>query len=291
MFLSDGERQLKIKFNPKVSSFKNVLLESKMDTIGGKYPFFFRNGNVKYKEFPISGLISMLMDSNEEFMKGVQILSTSRLSTPALTNDYHDLPTSLTGDNFRREREFKTEVLEWLTNGKPKLFRSPGEGSFIIRLMNTSLSPNDSLGRMLHSFNSTAYEIADFTFENLRKYGMMMDEYIETRDLKFFNKQLEEYGTLYNLNACMATVTATPATTFYYRLQNDTYPTEITIGSTGVYTFSTSVLQENPLVEIGHKNGRGGWMPGATLNYAQYTNYEFDNFSQIHSITIVDQIA
>jgi hypothetical protein len=71
MFLSDGKRQLRIKFNPKVSSFKKTLLEAKMDTIGGKYPFFFRNGRVGYKEFPISGLISMLMDAEEEFMVGI----------------------------------------------------------------------------------------------------------------------------------------------------------------------------------------------------------------------------
>jgi hypothetical protein len=68
MFLSDGKRQLRVQFNPKVSSFKTTLLESKIDTIGGKYPFFFRNGNVRYKEFPISGLISTLMDTEEEFM-------------------------------------------------------------------------------------------------------------------------------------------------------------------------------------------------------------------------------
>ena len=57
-FLSDGDRQLKIRFNPKVSSFKKDLLETKTDTIGGKHPFIFRNGRVYYSEFPISGLIS-----------------------------------------------------------------------------------------------------------------------------------------------------------------------------------------------------------------------------------------
>ena len=51
MFLFDGERQLRIRFNPKVSTFKNDILEQKVDTIGSKYPFFFRNGNVYYKEF------------------------------------------------------------------------------------------------------------------------------------------------------------------------------------------------------------------------------------------------
>ena len=66
-FLYDGERQLKIKYNPKVSSFKTTLLESKVDTIGSKHPFIFRNGNVGYKEFPISGLISYLSDENDLF--------------------------------------------------------------------------------------------------------------------------------------------------------------------------------------------------------------------------------
>jgi hypothetical protein len=56
--LFDGKRQLKIKYNPKVSVFKNNILENKVNTIGSKFPFIFRNGTVKYKEFAISGLIS-----------------------------------------------------------------------------------------------------------------------------------------------------------------------------------------------------------------------------------------
>jgi hypothetical protein len=43
-FLFDGKRQLKIKFNPKVQSFKKTNLEAKLDTLGSKYPFIFRNG-------------------------------------------------------------------------------------------------------------------------------------------------------------------------------------------------------------------------------------------------------
>ena len=50
-FLFDGEKQLKIKYNPKVSSFKTNILEAKIDTIGSKYPFVFRNGRVNYKIF------------------------------------------------------------------------------------------------------------------------------------------------------------------------------------------------------------------------------------------------
>lgn len=177
MFLYDGERQLKIRFNPKVSSFKNDILEQKMDTIGSKYPFFFRNGRVKYKEFPISGLISYYMDeeglfklnnsSNDE--KNIRLISHHNeedlfeLNEPIEEEKTHNL----TGKNFYSEREFKLEVLEWLNNGKPKLFRSIGEGNYLVRLMNISLSPNDAVGRMLHTFSATAYEIADCSFQSL----------------------------------------------------------------------------------------------------------------------------
>ena len=70
--------------------------------------------------------------------------------------------TALTINNFKNEREFKMAVLDWLNNGELKFFKSPGEGNYIVRLMNVSLSPNDTLGRMLHTFSCTAYEMKDY---------------------------------------------------------------------------------------------------------------------------------
>lgn len=177
MFLFDGERQLCIKYNPKVASFKTTILETKIDTIGGKYPFFFRNGNVGYKEFSISGLISITMDENGGFLSAAAGNQKNRSETPGYAEWNSNFPTNLTSDNFYKERDFKLKVLEWLTDGKPKLFRSPSEGNYIVRLMNVSLSPNDTLGRMLHTFNCTAYEIADYNEENLRLYGFYSDEW------------------------------------------------------------------------------------------------------------------
>ena len=168
MFLSDGERQLKIKFNPKVSSFKNTVLESKTDTIGGKYPFFFRNGDVKYKEIPISGLISYLMDEDETFIK-YKDLQLDSVNKPTI---------NLVDYNFTAERDFKLEVLEWLNNGKPKLFRSPAEGNYVIRLMNVSLSPDDKLSRMLHTFSATGYEIMPNDYNTLKANKLVATEYL-----------------------------------------------------------------------------------------------------------------
>lgn len=245
-FLYDGERQLKIKYNPKVSSFKTTLLESKVDTIGSKHPFIFRNGNVGYKEFPISGLISYLSDENDLFYSTSQNFNEKdlyRLETvnqkfikvvewiteivylknkefyyykdgsryikwieyikdkysnldpnsyddvkiylseaflkeliyqeKEIVDDIKSKTTNLTSDNIYLERNFKLEVLEWLNNGKPKVFRSPTEGNYIVRLMNVSLTPNDQLGRMIHTFNCTAYEIADNNYDSLEKYDFI----------------------------------------------------------------------------------------------------------------------
>ena len=75
--------------------------------------------------------------------------------------------TNLVDYNIIAERKFREAVLEWLNNGQPKLFRSPTEGNCVIRLMNVSLSPNDTLGRMIYTFSATGYEIADKDYKTL----------------------------------------------------------------------------------------------------------------------------
>ena len=181
-FLWDGERQLRIKFNPKISSFKTNILQSKTETIGSKYPFITRNGVVNYKEFPISGLISLLMDENEQFMTeeekeqlGVLPENTFRPCTPSnggistrdedgafkrhlRKNLERETPQNLVDININGEKDFKLAVLNFLNSNKPKLFRSATEGTYVVYTMNSSLTPNDTLGRMLHTFNCTAYE-------------------------------------------------------------------------------------------------------------------------------------
>ena len=170
-FLYDGKRQLRIRYNPKISSFKKDVLETKTDTIGGKFPFIFRNGSVSYKEFPISGLISRL--ENECFDLGLSEPVYKRESTVSSGSaDSYSL-TDLSDENIRAERQFKMEVLDFLTDGKPKLFRSPTEGNYLVRLMNTSLTPEDTLGRMLHTFSCTAYEIGECDYDTLISYGII----------------------------------------------------------------------------------------------------------------------
>lgn len=159
-FLYDGDKQLKIRFNPQVSSFNTTILESKTETIGSKYPFISRNGNVGYKDIPIGGLISYQMDDAELFMTKKELGIETTM-------------TNLVTENITAERIFKIAVMEWLSNGKPKLFKTPTEGNFVVYLMGVSLSPENGLGRMLHSFSCTATEIGEFNLKTLEYYDLI----------------------------------------------------------------------------------------------------------------------
>lgn len=178
-FLYDGKKQIKIRFNPKISSFKINRLEQKIETIGSQFPFILRNNTVEYKEFPISGLISYLMDDNQFFMKyddlGLE-LDQKRWDSPDFSFKENIPTTNLTGYNIKAERLFKLELLKWLGNGEIKLFKSPAEGNYFVRLMNISLAPEDRLNRMLHTFSCTAYEVQEYNSNNLLKLGFFNKE-------------------------------------------------------------------------------------------------------------------
>lgn len=306
IFLYDGERQLKVQYNPKVTSFKETVLESKIDTIGGKYPFVYRNGNVRYKEFPISGLLSLQSDPQEKFLKNIQAeeLISKRGTTPSNSNYTSNLDNHLSGYNIQREREFKMAALEWLNNGKPKLFRSPTEGNYIIRLMNISMSPNDTLGRMLHTFTGTAYEIAECNFDNLISLGLMSTPESNTTSLRvgqiipknmiyLTQEQMQisypdfsiHNGTINMPASYMVNITeATPGTMVGLNLANGQGEVVIEIGETGSYYVQ---IKEHPLIAI--RLAKGHW-DEAKITFNYYDDTPSDMFSSIADLALGDEI-
>ena len=184
MFLFDGERQLKVRFNPKVSSFKTVLQDAKKTTLGSKYPFFFRSGVTEYKEFPIAGLISYMIDENEYFMS-----KTGELFMPV---DWQNT-TDIIDDNIKYERSFKLQVLDWLNDGNIKLFRSPAEGNYLVRLMNVQLTPIDTVSRMIHNFSCQATEVDECTPAKLSEYGFLHANVEVPKQLRFGTILLADY--------------------------------------------------------------------------------------------------
>lgn len=94
--------------------------------------------------------------------------------------DSFDITTDINGDNIYIERVFREKVEEFLNDFTYKLYKSPTEGNITIGLMNVTLSPVSSLGRMLYSFSATAYEVADHSLGELNSLGIIsIGEYEE----------------------------------------------------------------------------------------------------------------
>lgn len=168
MYLAEYGKQLKIKFDPQVSSYKHNILETKTDTLGSQYPYIRRNGNMNYRSFSISGLITQFCDESDLFTSKDVIYGSSK----KLYNDYNYNNGISAHEDYVYEKFFRDKVTDFLYDGKIKLFRSPTEGNMLVRLMDISLSPNQQLGRLVYSFSATVYEIDKPTFENYLKYGI-----------------------------------------------------------------------------------------------------------------------
>lgn len=157
-YLYGEGKALRIRFDPKVTNFSHTISETKVETIGSKYPFIYRNANINYKTFTISGLIVSLMDP---------------------MNMFHASRIDLYGDNWEKyqnynysnnidvmhdyiyEKKFRDAVIEFLYENSVKLFKSTTEGNVLVKLSNITFEPKNELGRFIYSFSATAYQVAD----------------------------------------------------------------------------------------------------------------------------------
>lgn len=283
-FLFDGERQLCIQYNPKISSFKTNIQQAKTEAIGSKYPYIIRNSIINYKEFPISGLISFNMDKNNLFMTkydkerlGIMPDNAMRGKYQAEYPEYNlkqrrivktlqrGTSQNLVDINISAEKEFKLMVLDFLNSPKPKLFRSATEGNYCVYTMNSSLSPNDALGRMLHTFNCTAYEIMDvedfykeliiqdgdiydsegnlLSLNGIEDYNQKTKTLTYTNVEQMVNKNLLQYNEFVRHFGIRD---ANPLSQYRLTFINLANPAEkindqiITVGSTGSYNYFTT---------------------------------------------------
>lgn len=159
--LSRLDRQISIKFNYTISNMKPVVNRQKIDTLGGRYPKFAENAAMNYKQFSISGLISTQEDENHLFLDKRDYYGEEYENyTIYEDTEYRDEYT-IENYNYFWEREFREELVKWLNDGEPKLYRSMTEGLMVVMLTDISLTPNKTLSRRLYDFSATVYEIAD----------------------------------------------------------------------------------------------------------------------------------
>lgn len=91
------------------------------------------------------------------------------------TTVFSKLSTRPTSAAIYLERKFREKVSEWLTDGKPKLFRSETEGNIIVMVTDVSLSPLENAERLAYTVTMTMTEVAAFNALNLMRYNLVPD--------------------------------------------------------------------------------------------------------------------
>ena len=197
MYLTGDDGQLNIRFDPSISSFKTTVSESRTDTIGSKYPFITKNGAVGYRQFPIGGTITHLMDPSHLITSKEEIFKDSLKYYEDFNKD-----KNVRIDNFNDwtyEREFREKVKNFLHEHKVRLFRSATEGNILVKLMDINFTPNATLGRRIYSFTATAYEVDECNIKNYDKYRISPLGTYDTQ-LQFSDDYVGQYNEIIPAN-------------------------------------------------------------------------------------------
>ena len=175
IFLDADGKQLRIRYNPVVDNFSIKVSENLIETIGSKYPYVKRNGNIGYKTFSLSGTITAFMDLKENLLQA----SKSQVygESADLYKQYNQQHNITLYNDYIYERQFRRKVMDFLYANDVKLFRSLTQGNILVKLMNITFTPNVSLGRLIYNFSCTAYEIDECNFDSYQKYGIMIGKY------------------------------------------------------------------------------------------------------------------
>ena len=193
MFLVAEGQQLKIKYNPTVSTYKRNIQESQTTTLGAQFPFIRRNGNMDYYQLSISGMISAISDEDEIkviYQNGketnIENISRGRLfgskafiyggeHQAELYGNYNLSENIGKYNDIIYEKMFRDKVIDFLYKDNVKLFKSTPEGNRLVKIMNVNLTPEAGLGRYIYSFSCDAIEIAEPSVENLLEYKIQTD--------------------------------------------------------------------------------------------------------------------
>ena len=165
---NNGEQMI-IKYNPQLNSIKNVVSESIIQTLGSQFPFVKRNGDIRYRQFSISGLISAQADEIKTFLTEEEAYGEMEIPF----KEYNQEARIDKQNDFIFEKIFRDKIIDFIDNGKVKLYRSTPEGNILVKLTDINFTPEQALGRMIYSFSATATEIAEATVENYNIYDVL----------------------------------------------------------------------------------------------------------------------
>lgn len=157
-YLLEPDKTVCIKYNPEVSSLKRNYVDVITPTLGRETPFIRRAGQQKYKTFTLGGLISIEAEAEEGAPNNNYSLLTG--DDKELLGKIDNMQLSTYDARAVKERLYRERILDFLEDGKIKLFKSVQEGNIWVYLSGVTLTADKTSARNLYSFSCTATEVA-----------------------------------------------------------------------------------------------------------------------------------
>lgn len=183
---NDQTVKLNLPYNTSLNSITLGLSDSIIETLGSKYPFVNRNANLNYKKFQLSSLISINSDIDEYFFTQQKVQYHDSYSTVVNTDNgkiykrliggnLQDEPYySYIDDSFINEKLFRDKIVDFLSNGQPKVLKSLTDGNMLVKLTDISLSGNPQIGNKVYTLSATVTEVGEVS--KAIKYGINLVE-------------------------------------------------------------------------------------------------------------------
>jgi hypothetical protein len=168
LYLIDKNSMFKLSLNPSITNYKYVVQESITNTLGSAFPFVRRSGDTKYRQFNLGGTIYGYGEQDGIFLNRNTI---SNLISRSFFDRYKQKNRIMPWNDYIFEKQYRDKAIEFLMDGKPKIFKSFTEGNMIVTLTAVSFTPNKQLANNVYDFTATVTEIAEFTPENCKKYN------------------------------------------------------------------------------------------------------------------------
>lgn len=166
------------------TQISNILVNTKdgiIETIGNDFPFVNRFSNLKYKSFNLTGTIASIFDEYNHITPTVnkELYTDQKDIQQIINNKFVEkmgvLPNAINNSmkvDYNYERTFREKIVNILTNGHKKIFKSPTEGLMIVKLSQLNLTPKSSLGGLLYDFSVTVTEVGKFNIDSLDDFDL-----------------------------------------------------------------------------------------------------------------------
>lgn len=144
IWLIGKEQKYQLQFNDEISEISNNETYNVVTTLGSKYPFIIKNGNVNYRTFSVTG--TLISEASDKV---------------SIINRFED-------------KKLRSNINKFLNDGKPKLIKDNSGIYVLSQISNVVLTPRTDSYRYVYDISFEITEIADAYDETiLRSYGLM----------------------------------------------------------------------------------------------------------------------